>query len=284
MFGYIAINKNELKIKDYNYYRACYCGLCDSLKKRHGVFAPMTLSYDMTFLVLLLTGLYETAQKEGQKRCMVHAGQKVAIRQNKWSEYAADMTVLLAYYNMLDDWQDEKKFAKLLGARALKKAFLKVQKEYPAQAKAVYDYIKKTKGLERQISSSIDDVAGLTGNVLREIFAFQEDEWQEKLGNMAFYLGKFIYLMDAYDDMDEDIKKKNYNVLLAYRERQDFEAWIENTLILMMADCSREFEYLPIVQNVELLRNILYSGVWMRYAQVKEKRRTEKIKKEKRKK
>ncbi|MDD3219837.1 MAG: DUF5685 family protein [Lachnospiraceae bacterium] len=272
MFGYVTVHKDELKIKDYNYYRSCYCGLCRALKERHGFIAPLTLSYDMTFLELVLTGLYETQEELGSYRCMVHGGKKQTTRRNQWTDYAADMTILLAYYNLMDDWQDDKKVTKLMTAKSLEKAYKKVAIKYPRQTKAVEEYIRKTLEYEKAGNQNIDEVAGLTGSVLREIFVYYQDEWEKPLGDMAFYLGKFIYLMDAYEDLEADQKSKQYNLFIPLKKRDDFEAYVENMLIMMMSDCSRQFEILPILQNSEILRNILYSGVWVKYNMLKEKK------------
>ncbi|MDD3337896.1 MAG: DUF5685 family protein [Lachnospiraceae bacterium] len=272
MFGYVTINQEELKIKDYNYYRSCYCGLCRSLKKRHGSIAPMTLSYDMTFLVILLSGLYETPFETGTYYCIAHPTKKQTTRHNKWSDYAADMTILLSYYNLMDDWTDDKKVSRLTMAKTLEKAFRKVSAQYPIQAAAVKNFIAKTSAYEAEKKMDLDCISGYTGEVLGKLFTKDSDLWTDTLYKVGFYLGKFIYLMDAFDDLEDDRKKASYNPLITLSNRKDFEATIENILILMMADCSREFEKLPIVQHVEILRNILYSGVWTKYDQVKAKK------------
>lgn len=271
MFGYITINKDELKIKDYNTYQACYCGLCRSLKCRHGIVAPLTLSYDMTFLAILLTGLYETPFISGTYRCAVHGCKKQATLHNKWIDYAADMTILLAYHNLMDDWIDGRKITKLTTAKLLTPAYKHVASKYPAQTQAIITYMKKLTISEAGKSGDLDLVAGYTGEMLGIVFSPENDNWKEILYRTGFYIGKFIYLMDAFEDMADDIKKNNYNPLLTSAKRDDFEAYIENTLVMMMADCSREFEKLPILQYVDILRNILYSGVWIKYELLKTK-------------
>lgn len=272
MFGYVTAHHEELKIKDYNLYRSCYCGLCRTLKARHGIFAPLTLSYDMTFVVLLLSALYEDPFQEGSSRCIVHPAKKHPTRINKWSEYAADMTVLLAYHNMMDDWQDDKDLSHLAAAKALEHAYKKVSARYPRQAAAVRDYLKKTAESEKRGDTDLDLVSGFTGECLGILFAVEDDIWKEPLYKTGFFLGKFIYLMDAVDDLEQDIKKGNYNPLIELSQRKDFEAYIENTLIMMMAECSKNFELLPIVQYTDILRNILYSGVWSKYSMIKNKK------------
>ena len=156
MFGYVTVNKEELKIKDFNFYQSCYCGLCRTLKKRHGIAAPLTLSYDMTFVVLLLSALYEDSFQAGTAHCIVHPAKKHTTRQNKWSDYAADMTILMAYHNLKDDWQDEKKVNRLALASILKKQYKKVARLYPQQKKTIEEYMKQTAESEAKKDYDLD--------------------------------------------------------------------------------------------------------------------------------
>jgi len=272
MFGYVCVNKDELKIRDYNIYQSCYCGLCRSLRQRHGLLAPVTLSYDMTFMVILLSGLYETPFEEGYHHCMVHGARKELTRQNAWSDYAADMTILLAYHDLRDDWIDDHKLSHKTAADLMKGSYQRVAAEYPAQAAAVETYMKKLAAVESANEQNLDLASGSTGELLAAIFARDDAVWGETLSKVGFYLGKFIYLMDAFEDIEQDRKKGSYNPLLSICGRDDFPAYIENSLVLMMADCCRAFEQLPILQNAEILRNILYAGVWIKYENVKKRR------------
>lgn len=271
MFGYVTINQEELKIKDYNFYRSCYCGLCRTLKSRHGLTAPLVLSYDMTFVILLLSGLYETPFAQDSCRCVVHPTKKHTTRKNRWTDYAADMSVLMAYHNLMDDWEDEKKVSRLTMAKTLKKAYKKISARYPAQAQAVLELMKNTAESEARKDCNVDRVSGYTGEFLGTIIAKEDDVWREVLYKIGFYMGKYIYLMDAYDDLDSDLKKKNFNLLHPLTKKKDFEAYVENTLIMMMAECSKNFELLPILMYTDILRNILYSGVWSKYTLIKQK-------------
>ena len=110
MYGYIRTNEPELKVKELAVYRSAYCGLCDSLVKRHGRIAQMTLEHDMTFLVLLLEGLYEPKVTHMQGRCIVHPIQKHRFDKSEITDYAADMNVLMAWHKINDDVHDEGKF------------------------------------------------------------------------------------------------------------------------------------------------------------------------------
>ena len=108
MFGYVVMNKPEIKFKDFDMYRSFYCGLCRELKERYGLSGQITLTYDMTFVILLLSGLYEPPTKKGLTRCIVHPVRRQPVRKNAITEYAADMNIFLTYYKCKDDWNDER--------------------------------------------------------------------------------------------------------------------------------------------------------------------------------
>lgn len=132
MFGYVTIRKDDLKVKDYNKYQAYYCGLCQDIKEAYGKKGQAMLTFDMTFLSILLTGLYECETKEEEHYCFLHPGKKHKCLRNKYTKYCADMNVLLAYYNLLDDWEDEKNYAAFTVAKALKKSVTRIEASYPA--------------------------------------------------------------------------------------------------------------------------------------------------------
>ena len=276
MFGYIIVNKQEMKFREYDCYKAYYCGLCRELKKRYGAVGQMTLSFDMTFLVLLLSGLYEPESVKGSCKCAAHPFEKHPTCINNFTEYAADMNILLSYYKCMDDWADERKFLKLGIAAFLKKKNAAVVSRYPQKAERIYMLLEQIHQYEKMGENNPDLASGCFGEIMAEIFAWRADEWEQTLRRMGFFLGKFIYLMDAYEDRDKDRKSGNYNPFLIMQEnigdRTVFEKQAYGILEMMMAECSRAFEQLPILENVEILRNILYSGIWSRYEMVQRKK------------
>ncbi|MGI6011602.1 MAG: DUF5685 family protein [Ruminococcus sp.] len=273
MFGYVTVNREELKVKDWKRYQAFYCGICQELKERHTTVSRITLTYDMTFLAILLTGLYESPTEEGSCRCAVHPFQKHPFVKNEYTAYAADMNLLLSYYNLMDNWYDEKSAVSFTAARLLRKEFLKVCARYPRQDRAVRRYMNRLIRCEREHSRDIDKGAGLTGQLMGEIFVCRQDVWAPILRRLGFFLGKFIYLMDAFDDMEKDAKSGNYNPWRTLKKREDFMQISEQILTMMMSECAKEFEKLPILEDVDILRNVLYSGIWTKYEIVKRKYR-----------
>lgn len=269
MFGYIIINKEEMKFKEFDIYHSYYCGLCQKLKERYGKAGQMSLSYDMTFLLMLLTGLYEPETKVDMCRCVAHPFEKHVTRINPLTDYIADMNVLFTCYKCYDDWEDEKKLSGLIYGRLLEGKSGKLKELYAEKLRSVTAAMKDISDAEKAGDKDIDTMAGLFGRVMADIVVCRQDEWSDILSRFGFYLGKFIYLMDAYEDIEEDIRKGTYNPLKQKYGEPDFEEDCRTILMMMMSECCREFELLPIIENVEILRNILYSGVWSRYEAVR---------------
>lgn len=269
MFGYIAINKAEMKFKDYDVYHSYYCGLCKRLKECYGIRGQVTLSFDMTFLIVLLSGLYEPETKTEVVNCIAHPFEKHTARTNKFTDYAAAVNLILTYYKCKDDWEDDHNRRSYISARFLRPHMRQLKKEYPSRMAAVSSNLRKLSALEQKNEQNIDLMAGLFGNIMAELFAYRKDEWEASLRKIGFFLGKFIYLMDAYEDVEEDIQSGRYNPFRdAYQNEPDFAQNCQKLLTLMMAECSREFEKLPILLHADILRNILYSGVWCRYFKI----------------
>lgn len=310
MFGYVVVNKPELKFREFDVYRAYYCGLCHSLSKRHGLSGQLTLSYDMTFLVILLSSLYEPEHNVTSKRCVVHPLRRQNIISSEFTDYVADMNVILSYFKCLDDWHDDRSVLKLAYSKLLKKGsigknwksdysttelttkcdsdslnqtptgecnsnsyftddsgHLHISPDYSYKDKidAISSLLDELGTREKMNETNVDVVAGLFGKIMQILFVPFDDIYAKGLGRMGFYLGKFIYIMDAFDDVEEDVKKGRYNVFSNCYTDPDFETRIKDMLTMMMAECSDAFEMLPAVDNADILRNILYSGVWNSY-------------------
>lgn len=273
MFGYVLVDKPELKIREFDVYKSWYCGLCRTLKERSGFLGQMTLTYDMTFLILILHGLYEPKERCGECRCIAHPTQKHCTRVDEFSEYAADMNLLLMYYKCLDDWNDNKKVTRLGYAKALKGKCRKIEQRYPEKAQAIAASLANLSQLEAENCKDLDRVSGCFGRLMGDIMSCKKDLWEKDLRELGFYLGKYIYLLDAYEDLEKDKEAGSFNPLIDLSETESFEEQIFAILEMMMAEAALRFERLPILENEQILRNILYSGVWSRYDITKEKRK-----------
>lgn len=275
MFGYVTVNKPEIKFKDFDMYRSFYCGLCRELRERYGILGQISLTYDMTFVVILLSGLYEPPTRKGKSRCAVHPLKSQPVRKNEITKYCADMNVILSYYKSMDDWQDEKKPLRCAYAALLKNTGRKHMAAYPEKMKRIQEALSELSRLERQGETDMDLVAGCSGRIMEEVLAFREDVWEPALRKMGFYLGKFIYILDAYDDVEKDAENGNYNPFLGKYKMEGFEEEVRRMLVMMLSETCREFEKLPVIRYGDILRNILYSGVWCRFTAIGQKRRRE---------
>ena len=267
MFGYISINKAEMKFKDYDVYHSYYCGLCKVLKECYGRRGQVTLSFDMTFLVILLTGLYEPDTKTEMVRCIAHPMQKHAAKTNEFTEYAAAINMLLSYYKCEDDWADEHRKKAFVAAKLLHSKIKKIEKLYPVKCKVISENLAQISKYEAENEQNLDLMSGLFGNIMAEIFAYRHDEWESSLRKIGFFLGKFIYLMDAYDDLEADLRRGRYNPLKDMSLQDDYEDRVLESLTLLIAESTDAFETLPLVKDMDILRNILYAGCWTRYRQ-----------------
>ncbi len=269
MFGYVVINEQELKVREVGVYRSYYCGLCRMLREQYGISGQMTLTYDMTFLILLLSDLYDADDALGETRCIAHPFEKHTTRCNEFTEYAADMNIILSYYSCLDDWCDEHKLHKLLVSKLLKKKSTRAGADYGHKAAVIKDRLDRLHASEAESETDIDKAAGYFGDIMAELFAVREDDWETPLRQMGFYLGKFVYLMDAYDDLEKDEKSGSYNPFLTMKDDPEFDEKVRQILTMMISRSCEAFELLPCVENLPILRNILYSGVWTRYNSVR---------------
>lgn len=279
MFGYVMIDKPELKVKEFYRYKAYYCGLCRELKEEYGFRGRMTLTYDMTFLVMFLTSLYESETREVASHCPLHPVKKIPMLQNEITEYGAKMNILLTYFKFEDDRKDDNSLAGAAGMRLFRKKAELISREYKRQAHAIQKQLKVLADYEQAEEENLDLVAGAFGTLMEELFVWKEDQWEEELRKFGFYLGKFIYIMDAYDDLEEDLKTGSYNPLKAVKKNSkddnDYENTVQQILVMMMAEATAAFEKLPLLWDSEILRNILYSGVWAKYNK-KQKEKQEK--------
>jgi len=262
MFGYIRPALESLTEQEKSRYRSFYCGLCRTLGDRYGLTARIGLTYDMTFLAMLLASLYEPIELTKEFRCFVHPWEKDTYTVSEATEYAADMTVLLVYHKCMDDWKDDKKLLRRGYAGILKKAYTTASGLRPKQADAVEQGMRELSEIEQFSKTDPDAAANCFGRMLSEILAMKEDHWQETLQALGYHLGQFVYMMDATMDLDKDREEENYNpVLMLNRSAGD----MREPLMLLMGGVSNAFERLPLVQDGNILKNIIYSGVWQSY-------------------
>ncbi len=260
MFGYVYASLKELTETERQRYNAVYCGVCRNIRRVAGQTARLSLSYDMTFLSLLLMSLYEPEEQSGPNACKLHPIAKRPWIDSEAIGYAADMNVALAYYNCLDDWQDDHSLAAKMMANALHPALAAIRKRWPRQCQAIEVCIAELSQLEKDRCDNPDEPANCFGRLMSELLVLREDLWTPILRQMGMALGRFIYLADAMVDFAADDRKEKYNPYLCagIRDRQQQE----QHLLIAMGQCTYAYEKLPLVQDKAILDSILYSGVW----------------------
>ncbi len=281
MLGYVIINKSELDDSDLQIYNGYYCGVCKSIGKRFGQFPRLALSYDIVFLALILSSLNEFPVEIEKEHCILHPiDRKPVIHDDAAINYAADMLLILAYHNFLDDKKDEHKLRGTFGSIMLSSAYQRLAKEYPDISKSVEVNIEKLSQLEKEKSGSLDLTCEAFGNVLKAVFegyeppkdtspiaslintnsnSYKEKEMNKRiLGALGTSLGKWIYLMDALDDFDKDKKSGSYNPLI-YREKE--KEGIEDLIYNYLGDISKAVDLLDIRKNNSIIDNVIWNGL-----------------------
>ncbi len=268
MFGYVVANIDQLTEEQKTIYRSYYCGLCRSLKKQYGNFGRLTLNYDMTFMVLLLADLFDPATKTYSERCIVHPGKQRIKSENEVIDYGASMNILLAYYNLMDDWADEGKRKAKLAADRLKKHIPAIEAQYPRQAQVIREGMEELSREENTSPENLDAAANIFAKQLGQLFVYRQDYWAEDCRRFGEALGRFVYWMDAYEDLEKDRKKGGYNPMTLIADQPDYQQRVQEMLRNTLGECAEILERLPLVEHLDILRNVLYSGVWTKYEEL----------------
>ena len=273
MFGYVAPVLSVLTDEQKQRYRSVYCGVCHALKSRHGQSGRLSLSNDMTFLALLLSSLYEPETAQATARCGIHPVKKHPFCSSSMIDYAADMNALLFYWKCEDQRMDDHSLVGKTGETLFRKAAKKVRTLWPAQSVAVEQALSELWKEEKKTVPDPDRLCNLSGEMLGAVFVPKPDDmWAPVLRSVGNSLGRFIYWMDAWEDYDADHRKRRFNPLDVYHDRPDYEDFCKETLELLIAEAANSFEILPLEQDLGLLRNVIYSGVWQRYTLITEKK------------
>ncbi len=285
MFGYVMPRMEDLSQEERERYHAAYCGVCRALGERCGQRCRVALTYDMTFLALLLGSLYEPDERQGSRRCAPHPVRPHAYLGSDCIDYAADMTVALVYHKCLDDWRDDRSGWARAYASLLGKAYRAVGERHPRACAAIEEGLADIGRLEEAAAAAAsagdaaatpppDAAANRFGALLGEVFAWRDDFWAAGLRSLGAKLGKLVYVMDAALDMEDDRASGSYNPLVALDvQPQD----VREDLELLAADAAAAFERLPLERDARVLRSVLYAGVWQKYY-AKDAKRTKQAK------
>ncbi len=265
MIGYIKAYKPELRMKEFEFYKAVYCSLCKYMGKEYGFLIRFTLSYDFTFLALLKMSLTDKDCKTERKKCVCNPLKKCNFCTgcNEELDMPAAASVIMVYYNMLDNVCDEKgikKAAYFILSKMLSRAHKKAANRYPDIEKAVSSYVDSQNILEKENCTDMDKAAEPTSIVLEKLFSMCSCDEKDRraLSRLGYCLGKYIYLLDALCDFSDDLKFKRYNVLKNYEDGQDRA---KRNIYMCINESINAFELINILKLKNILGNIIYLGL-----------------------
>ena len=278
MFGYIVPDKPELKVKELDAFKGYYCGLCKQLKKSYTFFSRLFLNYDCAFLSLILDSVSEEAPQCRREACAFSPFHKKCITWAGTAPYAAAINVMLAKNSIRDHIRDEKKVYLLPAEMMLARGYRRAKKDYPEAAESIMHALDKLETLEKVGERDIDRVSDVFAVMLSELVTAGTDTAKIAFKHLGYHVGRWLYLIDAYDDLEKDIKHRAYNPLIyrfdyhkdenlsAFRKRIDED--IRFNLYYSLSEAANAFELIDFKKNRALLENIIYLGLKKRTEQV----------------
>ena len=276
MFGYVRPFKPELKINEFDTYKGVYCGLCKQLGKEYGQFSRMTLSYDFAFLSLLSLAVHESGGQFKRQACVAHPlKKKPCLCCCDDLSFVAACAMAMLYYKWKDNLADSG-FWKGLFYRVtgfpVGWAYRKVIKKYSDLKKIMEATIAKQQETERILNCTIDQAAEASSRALALIFEhLTEDEKQKKvLHRFGFLLGRWIYLIDALDDLNDDQRNGSFNPFLIWAKgavagedhpEEAIRTHAEGLLNVTHGEMTLAYELTELTRYKSILDNILYLGL-----------------------
>ena len=281
MFGYVKPYKPELRVCELETYKAVYCGLCREMGRAYGPLSRATLSYDFAFLALLEMAVSPQDPAFCPKRCAMHPLRRQATCMSCPAlERSAAAAMILLYYKLRDDLAD-RGFWKKLGAALIypvaataRKRALRRSENAPELDRAAAEMMASQAALEKAGCASADMAAEPTAKFIEHaLSALSTDDGQRTvLARFGYLFGRYIYLCDAADDMEDDKKKGNYNPFLLGQGGEDALAWAKGSLLATTAELAAALELLRIYRYKPILDNVVYLGLKSEAARVTEKR------------
>ena len=271
MFGYVKAYKPELRIKEFEFYKAVYCSLCRDLGKKYGLVSRFSLSYDFTFLSLLSMSLVGGCSPVERKRCVCNPLKKCNyLCSGGLPEMPTAAAQIMLFAKLNDNIADEG-FFKGLGYRFLrllsKKGYKKAAEKFPKVDEIFKEYITAQTALENKNETDIDLAAEPTAKMLSALFALCSPNGETlALERLGYSIGRWIYILDAAADLEKDIKKKRYNPFKSeVKETTDLNQFLKERVTFSLNMCIGEaqnaFDLLNIERFKNILGNIIYVGL-----------------------
>lgn len=265
MFGYLITDLSQLTKQDKEIYKSFYCGLCHCLKTNYGNSATKFLSYDLTFINILLSSYHNSPQIKSNETCWLHPIKNHQYIINDYSNYCSDINLLLSYYKAIDDYNDDHNLLALKQADNLKDYVAIIENNYPFVAQQLNENLSKISDIEKNDILNPDYNCDYFGKIMASICDCKNND--SNLYNFGYHLGRFIYLMDAVMDLKSDLKKQRYNPLF-----QIDSSKFKEMLIMIMGQVDVYYRKLNIETNKSILDNVIYSGIWQQF-EIKSRRK-----------
>ena len=271
MFGYIKPDKENLYVKELNLYKAVYCGLCETIKKKISCILPMTLSYDFVFLTMTRASLVGETSIVKKGKCKYNPFKTVCYCIPEESAlFAGRVALILTYLNILDDINDSdtailKKLLYIPLSYYFKikvKSLIKTCPEYNDISEITKNKLSAMSQLEKEKCSDIDRLCELFGDIMSNILSYNLDEDKLSIAKeIGSNIGKYIYLLDAIDDYERDKKKKTYNPLIEKYLHQVDKNELDKTLSMYTQNAILAFNLMDSSDFSSIINNILTLGL-----------------------
>lgn len=278
MFGYIRPKIPELKVREYDQYKGIYCSLCKRMGKEYGIASRFALSYDSTFLVLMMLGLEDECTPFQPGKCVFNPLKKCNYCTSGQVnfEFASALTVMMTYQKIRDDIEDSGFGGKLkaylvlpLVAGANKKA----AKKYPELKKILDETIATQSQVEKEENPCLDACAEPTAQMLARTFAMirpTDERLTRVLQNFGYFLGKWVYTVDAADDIEKDIKENAFNPFIikfglskesTQEEIKQVKTYCNESLNAVLSQEVGSYHLMEIHHFEPIIHNIIFEGL-----------------------
>ena len=256
MFGYVKTFTPQLKVCEHEYYKAVYCGLCKTLGKNYGLFSKLTLSYDFAFLSFIYADINNEVSEVEKCHCLLHpCKRKNCVKKSQALDFSAGCAMIMLYYKVLDNIRDSSFFKRMFWRLVLpfaKSAHKKAAEAYPNLEKIVCEELSRQEEIEKKSDVSPDEAADPTACVMKRIFLSIKDD--EDFGRFGYLLGRFVYLIDAYDDFEKDKKSGNFNAF-------ESQLLAKESCNLTCAELQNAYEKVEFKAFSPIISNVIFLGL-----------------------
>ena len=255
MFGYVRAFKPYLRVCEYETYQAIYCGLCKQMAKSTGQASRLTLSYDMTFLAMMNMSVNSIPVNARRERCPVHPiNKRLCVYDNKGFDYPVDAAAILVHYKLLDSMHDgsfAERGVSTAAMAALDKGYKAAKVRYPELDREIARQMKLQFKFEHEKTALLDKACDPTAKMMSAVFSALTDNKQisDELSRFGYQLGRYIYMVDALDDLKKDVKSGSYNPLILTKD-----VYIKDNMI-------SDDDHKKIIKECELAVNLTLSAL-----------------------